>query len=297
MTETLIPYNVSNSEAIAFISCKRMWEFAFGFNLAPKVMPDPLARGTLGHSAFEAYVNARLAGDSHESAIKAGLAVIQAAMTEIKLDVVMQVQFLWGRYMDHHNGWPEWELIGTEQRVDLQLTETLAMPIRYDLLVRERATGKLKIVDYKFAFNFWTPFEHDLNPQMPKYIGVMRANGEPVEGGFLEEIRTRDMKNLDPKGLWRRTAYNPPVKKIQSMLRQHVAVSMAIEKHKQNGTPQERVVQSIPVLNKYGVCQFCNFKSLCNSLNNGVTDLSVQMRTDFVDNTYGYNKQIFLDEI
>lgn len=296
--DSIVPYNVSNSEAIAFISCKRMWEFAFGFNLAQKVTPKPLARGTLGHSAFEAYVNARLGGDSHESAVQAGLAVMQAAMSYILPDIIMEVQFLWTRYMSSHNGWPEWELVGTEQRVDLQLTETLAMPIRYDLMVREKNTGKLKIVDYKFTYDFWKPSDHDLNPQMPKYIGVMKANGEPVEGGFLEEIRTRNMKNLDPRGLWKRTPYNPPLAKIQQMLRQHVAISMAIEQYKTTGTPEERLRNSIPVLNKYGACQFCNFKEPCNSLNSGVTDISVQLRTDFVSNTYGYNHQgRFLDEI
>ena len=290
-------YNVSNSEAIAFISCKRMWEFAFGLNLTPKETPTPLARGSLGHLAFEHYVLARLSGDSHEKALQAGLAVFGPALTEMKVEVVMETQMLWQRYMQHHQGWPEWNLLGTEQRVDLQLTDTLAVPIRYDLLIQEKHTGKIRIVDYKFTYDFWWDDDHNLNPQMPKYIGVLRANGQAIDGGYLEEIRTRSIKDPDPKKLWRRTRYDPSPKKIERMLRQHVAISLAIEDYKKTGTPEQRLVNSIPVLNKHGICKNCSFKVPCDSLNNGVTDLAVQLRTDFTDNTYGYNKQIFLDEI
>lgn len=303
MTDSLtIPttpvYNVSNSEAITWLSCKRMWEFAFGHELAPTVTPIPLARGTLGHLYFQRYAEARLNGASHDLAVQHAEAVFMEAMQEgLSPELVMMTQFLCRRYMDHHKGWPEWIILGTEERLDLSITEQIGLPIRYDLYVEEIATGMKRVVDYKFTYNFWYPHEHDLNPQMPKYIGVMRANGLQVDGGYLEQIRTREIKGYDPKKLWHRTRYDPTVKKIRSVLQQHVGASLEIQQH-QSLPPAQRWSQALPVLNKYGVCKLCNFKDLCASMNEGVpfSDLAVTIRENYTENTYGYNKEM-LDEI
>lgn len=74
------------------------------------------------------------------------------------------------------------------------------------------------------------------------------------------------------------------------MLRQHVAASLEIEKFR--ALPDaEREVAAIPVLNKHGACKYCNFKDLCVSEIEGKKDLSVDIRVNYVKNTYGYNDQ------
>ena len=287
--------NVSNSEVSTYLSCKRMYNFAFINNITPKETSDPLSRGTLGHLAFEYYVQARLNGSNHESAMKAGLYAFQEATQSklIKLDIILQTQMLFIEYMEYHQGWPEFKLLGTEQRKDLQLTDTLNMTIRYDLYVEDLRTGERAIGDYKFTFDFWSPDEHDLNAQMPKYITVMNLNNERVDYGFLEEIRTRTLgkdKAADPKNKWRRTIYRPTAPMKSNMIRQHVAASLEIEKHRAL-SDEERDAVSIPVMNKHGACRYCNFKDLCHSMNQGAKDLSVMMDSNYTQNTYGYNAQ------
>lgn len=291
--------NISNSEVTTFLSCKRQYNFAFVDNITPKDTATPLSRGTLGHRAFELYVEARLNSSSHEQAMKAGTYAFQEAQGVVAIDVILETQFLWQRYMDFHQGWPEWTLLGTEQRLDLPITDTLNMTIRYDLYVEEKATGKRAIGDYKFAYDFWTPDDHDLNGQMPKYITVMNLNNQRVDFGFLEEVRTRKLgkdKSSDPKNLWRRTMYRPSAAKKQAMLKQHVAAALEIEKH-WDMTPEERNEVSVPVLNKHGACKFCNFITLCNSMNEGVTDLKVAIESQYVQNTYGYNNQQQIEDL
>lgn len=288
--------NISNSEVTTFLSCKRMYDYAFITNLAPKETSNPLARGGLGHEAFEHYGLARIDGSSHEDALNAGTAVFERATAsrDYKIDVVMETLFLWNRYMGFHNGWPNWKILGVEQRHELPITETINLVMRYDLYVQDLSTGKYLIGDYKFTYDFWSPSDHDINGQMPKYIAVMQANGLRVDGGFLEEIRTRKLgadKSADPKNLWRRSAYYPSGARKRSMLHQHVAASLEIQKHRAL-TDDERSNVSIPVLNKHGACKFCNFKDLCNSQLEGKTDLSVDIRSSYVQNTYGYNKQV-----
>lgn len=292
--------NISNSEVTAFLTCKRMYRYAFCFNLEPKITSTPLSRGTLGHLAFENYVIARLNSSNHEQAMKAGRQTFIDAMKEgkIGIDVITETQFIWQRYMEFHKGWPEFTLLGTEQRIDLELTPTLNFPIRYDVYVEEIRTGKRLIGDYKFTYDFWSPDDHDLNGQMPKYIGVLQANGIRCDGGFLEEVRTRPLgkeKSADPKNLWRRTNYFPSLAKRRSVLRQHVATSIEIESFRSLSEEEQRSV-AVPVLNKHGACKYCNFKDLCNSENEGKDDLTLDIQIGYTQNTYGYNQTI-MEEI
>lgn len=292
--------NISNSEVTAFLSCKRMYYFAFVLNLAPKETSKPLARGTVGHLAFQRYVEARLQGLSHKDSMKAGLAAFNEAIElGYSLDATMNAQMLWIRYMEFHEGWPEWDLIGTEQRHALPITDTLQFPIRYDLYIRERSTGKYFIVDFKFTYEFWTVDDHDINGQMPKYISVMQANGFRVDGGYLEEIRTRNLSAAtasDPKKLWKRTPYRPTPARTRTMLKQHVSTALKIEFFRNLSTEQQ-LDEAIPVFNKHGACKYCSFKSLCNSMTEGKDDLTVDIREDYVSNTYAVAQQVMEDII
>lgn len=291
--------NISNSEVIAWLSCRRMYKYAFVYDLEPKVMSDPLVRGNLGHDAMQRYTEERIEGHSHEQALRAGADVFTTALTPQNMAVVMETKYLWDRYMAFHNGWPEWRLYQPEQKFEVSLTDSIKMVIRYDTMVEEIRTGKRLIGDYKFTYDFWTPSDHDLNPQMPKYITVMNMNGIEVHGGFLEEIRTRPLgkeKANDPKYTWRRTFYYPPLAKQSAMLRQHIAASLEIERFR-NLPKKEQEAEAIPLLAKHGACKFCNFKDLCNSENNGKTDLSVDIEVGYQANTYGYNKEEVLNLI
>lgn len=292
--------NISNSEVTAWLTCKRMYEFAFGLNLAPKITGTPLARGTLGHDAFSRYIAARLEGSPHSQALLAMKDAWLIAMSEgITSDVVLETKFLVERYMDYHMGWPKWELLGTEERIDLRLTDDFTIPIRYDLLVRELDTHRILIGDFKFTYDFWQPNHHSLNPQLPKYITVMNASGTSVHGGFLEEIRTRSLgkeKASDPKNLWRTTKYYPSDAKKRNMMKQHIMASYEITDFR-NKPDEQRLEEAIPALNKFGACAYCNFTDLCNALNDGKTDLRFDIESGYTQNTYGYNKTELEDQL
>jgi len=287
---------ISNSEVITYLSCKRMYNFAFIDNLAPKEEARQLTRGSLGHAWMQTYIEARLNGSSHELSLKAASEFLGKQLQDgIPIDLIGEVQMLCNRYMDYHKGWPEWELLGTEQRVDLRLTDTLILPIRYDLFIKHKPTGRNLIGDFKFTFDFWSYEDHALNPQMPKYISVMRANGFHVDGGFLEQIRTRKIsdpaKLAEPeKHLWTRSMYSPSAANLYNTLRQHVAVSIDIERHRRLPA-QQREDESPPVLNKYGPCRYCSFAELCIAMLEGKKDLTVDIRVGYTANTYGYNNQ------
>jgi len=284
--------NISNSEVTAWLTCRRQYYYAFVKELTPKSTPTPLARGTLGHLYFQRYAEARLQGMSHEQAMKVAEKVFADAMTSLGVEVVAETKFLVNRYMQFHKGWPNWRILGTEERFDCKVTDTISMPMRYDLYVEEISTNRRLIVDFKFTYDFWSPEDHDLNGQNPKYITVMNNAGTPVDGAVLEEIRTRKLgteKSSDAKNLWRRTHYFPSVNKKRSVLKQHIAASLEIEAYR--ALPPDKMQDAtIPVLNKHGACKYCNFKELCIiDLDGGETAVAIEV--GFVKNTYGYNEQ------
>lgn len=294
--KTLTPEqrNISNSEVTSWLSCRQKYDFEFVRNLTPKQTGVPLARGTLGHYAFELYIKARLNGGDHVEAYRASQAAFTEAMSQgVTVDVVMETKFLYDRYIDHHKGWPEFELLGTEERIDLKITDEITIAIRYDAMMREVRSGKRFIMDFKYTYDFWSPQDHDTNLQMPKYIAVMNANGMEIHGGILEEVRTRKLgeeKSRDPKNLWRRTYYYPSIAKKRNSLKQHIAASLEIMDYRAL-SEEEREVRNIPVFNKHGACKFCNFVSLCASKVDG-KDITTDIEVDFTENTYGYNKTV-----
>lgn len=283
--------NISNSEVTTFLSCERQYIYAFGYELEPKTTAVPLARGTLGHYYFELYAKARISGDSHDMALLAAQDAFVNPPPNTPFDVLMETQYLCTRYMEFHNGWPEWKILGSEELMDLPLTDDLKMTIRYDMYLEEVKTGKRKILDFKFSYDFWTPEDHDLNGQMPKYIACLQANGIQCDGGILEEIRTRKLgaeKSRDAKNLWRRTEYTPSIARRESVLHQHVSAAFRIREFRDLPLEEQRQ-RALPVLNKHGACKFCNFKDLCISEIEGKQDLSVDIRVGYRHNSYGYN--------
>jgi hypothetical protein len=282
--------NISNSEVTGFLRCKKQYVYAYVENLAPKVTGSALDRGTIGHEAFQRYTEARLDGKSHDDSMRWADKVFTESMHAGNVETVLQTKSLFTNYMGYHEGWPEWRLLQPEQKYELKLTDEMTITLRYDTMVEVIRSGQRLIGDYKFTYDFWTPEDHQLNGQLPKYISVMNANGMKVDGGFLEEIRTRKLKaenQSNPKMAWRRTPYYPSNAKKINMMRQHIAAGLEIVEFR-NLSEAEQKARAIPVLDKYGACKFCNFTSLCASeLDGGNTD--VAKATDFVPNTYGYN--------
>lgn len=286
------PRNVSNSEVTTFLSCRRQYEYAFVLELAPKITPKPLSRGTIFHYAMELYWRARMNSMLHPEAMEYAMNAFMHPPEPTPMEIIMEAQFLWIRYMKWGNGFPNWIPLGTEVKMDVALSPTLNMTIKYDLYLQDISDGKYYILDYKTSYDFWSYDDHDLNGQMPKYITVLQNKGIPCDGGILEEIRTRELaqKNQVPANLYKRTFYRPSMAKKRSVLDQHVRAAIEIEKHR--ALPEaERKRAALPVLNKHGACKYCNFKDLCNSELEGKADLSVDIRTSYIQNTYGYNKE------
>ena len=282
---------ISNSEVSSWLSCRLQYYFQFYRNLAPLTSSVPLDRGNLFHLAMEYYIKSRIAGHAHQQASEAGtLAFHEALRDGIDSAVVMETKIIYDRHMRICNGYPDWDWLGSEEQLDLVVNDKLAIPIRYDFYVFDRKQQKYIIGDFKTTFNFWQPWEHELNAQMPKYITIMNANGIRVDLGLLVEVRTRSLKSEDPKDHLKFTRYLPSKAKQKNMMRQHLLASQEIIEYRE-GDDEFREMKNIPLFNKHGACKVCAFKNVCDIKVSG-GEIESTIAAEYKQNTsYGYNAE------
>ena len=279
---------ISNSEVGTFLTCEKKYYYEFGLNLEPRVAGGALGKGTLLHEVLAEYYQCLKDGDNYDQARYVARSGLQRYLssTEYNAETVMEVDRLLQGYWNYYQGDPDWEILEVEKGYDLSMTEDYEYSLRLDLLVRERDTGLVVLVDHKTAYDFWTQDDLDLNPQFPKYIGALRANGIMVDKAILNQIRSRSIKNPTMDQMYRRTVCKPSMAKIQNAMREQVLASQEIVKFR--ALPLEvQAANSKRILNK-AVCKNCNVKPLCLSEFDG-GDITVAVQTDFKQRTYGYN--------
>ena len=279
---------ISNSETATWLQCRKKYYYEFDLELEPNVRGQALGRGIMLHDVLANYYENRVDGKSHDASVEAANTHLSAYMQNpgYSLDTVLEVKGLLAGYWGFYSNDEGWEILEIEQAKELPLTDDFLYSLRFDLLVRERATGKVALVDHKTTYDFWSIDDAELNGQFPKYIGAMRANGYQVDKVIINQIRTRKLKNPSPTDLFRRQDCVPSRAKIANLVREHVMVSQEIVKHKE--LPLEvRSAVTPRCLNKM-ICKYCDVKSLCLSELDG-GDITTAIATDFKKRTYGYN--------
>ncbi len=280
---------ISNSEVATWLTCKRKYYYEFDLALEPVKSSPALGRGILLHEVLANYYQCLKDGFTHEAAIVNARQLLQTFMANNSygMETVIEVDRLLAGYWAHYKGDPDWEILEVERGYDVELTSAYEYALRLDLLVKSRSTGHVILVDHKTAYDFWSADDLDLNPQFPKYIGSLRANGLKVDKAILNQIRTRKLKAPGPDDLYRRTVSNPSNAKVANAMREQMLASEEIVAHR--ALPVEvQEATAIRLLNKAGGCKFCDVKPLCMSEYDG-GNITHMVANEFKKRTYGYN--------
>lgn len=282
---------ISNSEVGTWLTCRQKYYWKFDRNLTPNKAPDALSRGILFHLAMEHFNKQYIQSQKFFSARLAGEEVITYQLSrgiEYNLDIVIDTKRIYDNYMgilEHRIN--EWEILEAEQSYDLPINDQYSMPIKIDLLVREKATGEIALVDYKTCYDFWSDDQIALSAQAPKYIGVLRNSGQKVDKLILEQIRYRKIKEPTGDQLFRRTSIVPSNAKLRNVLSDHIVASNSIVQYRMLHETQRKQLAS-RTLNPM-VCKGCEVRELCKTeLDGGNVDYLIQV--DFRTNDYGYNQ-------
>jgi hypothetical protein len=284
--------NISNSEVFAWNKCQRYYYYSFDLNLTPIRPANALARGIVGHSALEQYYKwlQEYPGD-FEGAKQYGFHVLLRAMDQANMfdeNMLIELRNVLGHYFEYAKT-DGWKILAVERRFDWQITDDIAYTLRLDLAIRDpKWGGEVVIVDHKFVYNFWSQDDIDLNPQLPKYMGGIVANGLKVDRVMVNQIRyrVRQSRPYEHHEMFKRDYDKPTPTTIKNLMREQVVISRRIQEWRQLPL-EERNSRAVGVRNNL-ICKNCSFANLCiTDLKGGYIDGVIE--TEYQQNDYGYN--------
>lgn len=275
---------VSHSRVEAYLSCRRKEFYGYGRKLQKIEPATSLALGSAIHKVLEALYSVVLEAGMSKAKQKAAypLAVENAlAMVDHIYEQGFQdsdrrapLRLIIEKYLQREpfidNSWREdddrqWLIMAVEKEFNLEWDPEnhSQYPFVIDLIVKD-PDGYTIVVDHKGVYDLYRFEDTHLMPQIPKYIGALRALGYKVGNyGVYNMLRTRpDTKAGRPLGEW---AYSMPIEvtgvRVQRSFEEQIEASWEVHELDKLD-PEERDRRAIRVNNKH-VCMFCDFRDLC----------------------------------
>lgn len=274
---------ISHSETESFNQCSRRHYYSFGECIEPIKRSQALNRGVIGHAMWKVFWENFPQGieEAKQAIINFASAKLQTGESIPDLVYLMNTMLeCIEYYTDTIKSWTVVEF-ETTHRVQFQDFEFAFTP---DLVVRE-ANGNLRLIDYKFVYDFYEADMFELLPQIPRYIGGLQLDGVTITKGSYFFLRYRNVKS---EGEGNRFAIrNVPVNgpKISNSFRDVIKSAERIAKLKAlslNNWLEETSRTSVKT-----VCNYCPFKRICVAELNG-SDGRAARAMDYQHSTYGY---------
>lgn len=320
MTETIPAKSpkarrVSNSEAGTWLTCQRKYYYAFDLGIVPKPHivgfyqkktnkdEDEKVRtldvGNLGHEILAMYYSLLKQGYSVEQSIKEcqnELTKIWFSKQHYTQAVVTHTTTILNRYWEFYaiEDDKKYVVVDVEKEYDLSLTEDYNYVFRFDLLLMNRKTEQLGLVDHKFKYDFFTDESINLSGQMPKYLGALRYNGIWPEWVWLNQIRARSpFQSWGPKDFFRRSLVAPSNNKVANAMREQIIASQTIVEWRQLPLEVKKATALRSMDSFPRPCDRCPFNLICRMEYDGGNITNV-IAADFTQNPYNYNRDELL---
>jgi|SRR5688500_15319126 len=271
---------ISDSQVGSYLTCERKHLFSYGFKKESTHPSRSLQIGIAGHEILAEYYRTLKGGGTVVEARQEAMRMLTDYLINGTYDAesLSLVQILISRYIDQDTLATGTRVLEVESDFFLPINEEFWYGMRLDLLV-EATVGRLKgavlLIDHKFTYDFYSPDDLLMNPQMAKYVGTVRFNGYPVHEAYLNQFRTRfssnaimkkansDLFNRTPVGLSTldpsriRNALNTQIKASKRILDfQKMPIELWWE-------------EALPVQNKM-ICRSCPFKNPCIMMEAGM---------------------------
>ena len=283
---------VSNSEAITWNICKRMYYYQYDLALEPIKERTYFFRGNLVHSAHERYYKAIMNGASHVEAVLQGKEAFIIALERDgnadNYNEIATLRKMMERYWDEVAVHDDWDILAVEQNYNLPLTDEFSFGFTPDLIAR--IDGLVTIVDHKNVYDFWSRRELDLDPQSRKYMAALIGMGKSVDRVMHNQTRWRLTKTRvqTTDELFRRDFATPNADERRNMIAEQIKVTMEISKHIQKPM-EEREREATRVLMKK-ICDDCPMAELCyTELRGG--NIQTMIDVDYKENAYAKKYQ------
>jgi hypothetical protein len=235
--------------------------------------------GSAGHKVLEVFYAEILEGKKFEAAVKRARQEADALQSEVEIPSNRASIFdtLFDFYFPNEPMVREgWEILAVEKQFNLEYDpeNKLQYPFVVDIIAKS-PEGKVVVVDHKFVYDFYNYEASIMQPQIPKYIGALRALNYKVDHGAYNMIRTRKLKEPDFASMVQWLDVKPEPVRVQQVFKEQIAVASEIQKIKLLDEA-EQDAQAYRVANKM-VCQSCSFLDICRTeLSGGNSKLMIQ---------------------
>lgn len=217
------PIIVSYSELDTYRQCplKHYLAYVLRYKKPPKE-GSALSKGSLYHKIMEAHFREiKAAQDQNGRVGKIPERLQRDLLDHIHEDIVVPmlidpatgeyytqdhdlIHWMYNGYVDNWGINPEWRVVAVEHNIVTPLRDIRGRRTRYhikmkiDLIVRDRSTGALWVVDHKSGANLPTQMDLEIDDQFGLYTWGMREVGRPVQGSVHLANRTQRNKSFMP---------------------------------------------------------------------------------------------------
>jgi CRISPR/Cas system-associated exonuclease Cas4 (RecB family) len=283
--------SVSHSEVDSYLLCRRKHYYGYTKSLQRVQESAALAMGSAGHKVLEVFYKAILDGLSFDVALAAAKAEADELRQQVAIPANRANIFdtLFDLYFPNEPLVKEgWEILAVEKQFNLEYDpETQAQyPFVVDIIAKS-PEGKVVVIDHKFVYDFYNYEASIMQPQIPKYVGALRALNYKIDHGAYNMIRTRKLKESTAEGMLSWLDVKPEPARVQQVFKEQIAVSSDIMAIKAL-SPEMQDAHAYRVANKM-VCQSCSFLDICRTELSGgnsklmiETEYKIRERKEFV---------------
>lgn len=299
---------ISNSE-VQNATCELAWGFGHHPEMNYTRRDGSIARerGILGHEALEEFYRGLRDQKPFDESAQAALTHIQELRKkEIlagdftdweRLDALNWLHTTLTKYFKYYeDDAKHWEILEVEAfHAQEQPGEVdFYLPSRLDVTIYQKGgkfKGETSPLDHKFTYDFWLPSKLQLNSQFPLYILALRAArfaGKPkpvVRRVIVNQIRTRPLKDPELHDLFRRSFQPYSTIRLQKVFENHMKKAVKLAYYKR--LPWEEFLTEVHAELGSQLCQYCDFKDLCD-ITFEDKDPSDVIAATLKKNTYGY---------
>ncbi len=193
---------VSHSSLTSFRQCPHMFDLGYRQRWNPPKISAPLAKGSLFHAVLAPYYDAqRKEKFTRKTAFRAGLRVLQAEVEAFggMNETIDLVEWMFTGYAERwfDEDADRWKIVAVEQRIKVKLSKTHDLVGVIDLVVRDRLTNELWVVDHKTGKDFPNARKLELDDQLAIYEGQLVELGKPIVGAVWNHARTYPWKRRE----------------------------------------------------------------------------------------------------
>lgn len=269
----------SHTEVESYLSCERRHYYGYGLGLKAKTRSLSLERGIYGHEMLAEYYRTIKENPNVDSlSMKMKL---QELIYSFETDYVD----LYKELNEHMSDYVDYYLESDRELKILAIEEYFKIPVQgvnlkmvVDLVVQ--GWHGIEVWDHKFQFNFFSPTQIDLNPQLPKYVAALRAAGYRIDKARYNQIRYRNTKEnkRNPRAKFKREEVSLPDARISRSLAEQQIAANEIRELKEAGLVEwnKRTKRTASEM----VCQMCPFKTICGMELNG-KDITAELEFSF----------------